>query len=100
MLGKFRKKANRKLGRVGVENKQKIVAFIDSYIKEHGYSPLQREICKATGFAQSSVSRHIWHLVDDGILTIDCSRKSFMRDLVVKENWQEDFKRYFESEVV
>ena len=48
----------------------KIVAFIDAYIKEHGYSPTMREIGAAVGITSTShVSYHIDRLVEQGKLT-------------------------------
>jgi len=49
---------------------EKIIAFIDLYIKEHGYSPNFREIGEAVGVTSTShVSYWIDKLVDAGRLT-------------------------------
>lgn len=60
----------------GVASRERIIEFVSSYLKENGYSPLQRDICKATGLSSSSVNRYVWELVDRGILVIDCNEKS------------------------
>ena len=48
----------------------KILAFIDAYIKEHGFSPTMREIGAAVGISSTShVSYWIDKLVNEGKLT-------------------------------
>ena len=48
----------------------KILTFIDSYIKEHGYSPTMREIGEAVGISSTShVSYWIDRLVEEGKIT-------------------------------
>ena len=48
----------------------KIVAYIDAYIKEHGFSPTMREIGAAVGITSTShVSYWITKLVNEGKLT-------------------------------
>ena len=48
----------------------KILAFIDAYIKEHGYSPTMREIGEAVGISSTShVSYWIDRLVEQGKVT-------------------------------
>ena len=48
----------------------KILAFIDTYIKEHGYSPNMREIGDAVGISSTShVSYWIDRLIEQGKLT-------------------------------
>lgn len=48
----------------------KILSFIDAYIKEHGYSPTMREIGEAVGISSTShVSYWIDRLVEEGKIT-------------------------------
>lgn len=92
------KYASKRAYRQGVECRWKIVNFIDEYIKEHGYSPLQREIVEGTGIGKTSVNLYIWKLVDAGILEIDCNAKS-RRNVKVADGWISNAE-IFESEVI
>ena len=47
----------------------KIVAFIEAYIKEHGYSPSLKEIGEAVGISISHVSYWVDKMVEEGRLT-------------------------------
>jgi len=48
----------------------KILAFIDGFIKDHGYSPTMREIGEGVGITSTShVSYWIDKLVEEGRLT-------------------------------
>jgi repressor LexA len=50
--------------------RDKVLAFIDAYIKEHGYSPSFREIGEALGISSTShVSYWVTRLVLEGRLT-------------------------------
>lgn len=56
--------------------KEKIYRFILSKQEENGYPPTVREICDGVGLASpASVHRYLRLLTEDGLLTVDSSKK-------------------------
>ena len=52
--------------------KKKILDFIITYIKEHGYSPSVREIGDGVGLkSTSSVQNHLTQMIKSGMLETD-----------------------------
>lgn len=70
MYEKYKYTSNRAYQR-GMASRKKIIEFVSSYLKKHGYSPLQSEIVIGTGLSHSSVNRYFWEFVDKGIFEID-----------------------------
>ena len=56
----------------GIAVRERILKFIVSYIKGHGYSPTVREICEGVGLkSTSSVQRHLLRMFNEGVLETD-----------------------------
>jgi repressor LexA len=49
--------------------KDKILAFLRSFIAEHGYSPTVREIAEAVGLSTSGTYHHLEALRAEGAIT-------------------------------
>lgn len=57
------------MGRKAVDKQQKILEFVSKYMKENGYPPAIREICKGVGLSSTStVHAHLETLKRDGLL--------------------------------
>lgn len=57
-----------------------IVAFVDGYIADHGFSPTVREIAAGVGLASSSTAhKHLRALALEGRLTYDPARPRTIR---------------------
>ena len=55
-----------------METRNKILEFIVSYIKQHGYSPTVREIGQGVNLkSTSSVHRHLQKLLSEGKIETD-----------------------------
>lgn len=55
-----------------METRNKILEFIVSYIKQHGYSPTVREIGQGVNLkSTSSVHRHLQKLLQEGKIETD-----------------------------
>lgn len=54
-----------------------ILEYIKNYIREHGYAPSIREICKGTGISSTStVQGYLQSLFDGGILETDLTTEA------------------------
>lgn len=54
---------------LGVERREKILAFIAAFVEKHGYSPTVREVASGVGLASPGAAhRQLEHLVDEGAL--------------------------------
>lgn len=53
------------------ENRKDIYLFILRYIKEHCYSPSNKEIAEELHMSATTVRRHIDELIEDGLLETD-----------------------------
>lgn len=63
------------LGRKSSEKQEQILAFVNDYIKENGYPPSIREICKGVGLSSTStVHAHLNNLMQSGLIKKDNSR--------------------------
>ncbi len=69
----------------------KIVSFVDSYTKEHGYCPSVREIGCAVGLkSTSTVYGHLKRMQRDGILTFSPFTP---RSITLNESYSRQLKR-------
>ena len=56
----------------GISVRKEILAYIISYITEHGYAPTVREIATGVGLkSTSSVQSHLAKMFDEGMLETD-----------------------------
>lgn len=56
----------------GRQVREKILAYVVSYIQDHGYPPTRREIGEAVGLKfPSSVQSHIRRMIGEGTLETD-----------------------------
>lgn len=46
------------------EHQQKLIDFVDKYVKEKGYGPTEREMTSAIGYKSSSYGVVNWHISD------------------------------------
>lgn len=59
----------------GNEVRQRIVAFIASYIREHGFSPTDAEIAEHVGRTRQAVSQQVLLLAEQGRLVLHGKRR-------------------------
>jgi len=63
------------LGKKSSEKQEQILNFVNNYIKENGYPPSIREICKGVGLSSTStVHAHLNTLTANGLLKKDNSK--------------------------
>ena len=63
------------LGRKSSEKQEEILNFVNGYIKENGYPPSIREICKGVGLSSTStVHAHLNNLTQSGLIKKDNSK--------------------------
>ena len=63
------------MGRKSSEKQEQILAFVNDYIKENGYPPAIREICKGVGLSSTStVHAHLNNLMQNGLIKKDNSK--------------------------
>lgn len=60
-----------RMAREGQENRKNVYLYILKYIKEHCYSPSNKEIAEGLEISPGTVRRHIDELIDDGLLETD-----------------------------
>jgi DNA-binding MarR family transcriptional regulator len=49
-------------------HQNKIERYLEEYIREHGYGPLNREIAEGTGLSQPTVTRALRRLAQRGVI--------------------------------
>lgn len=57
---------NPQMTEFGEHRRDKILAFVQAFREEHGYSPTQQEIADHIGASIASVQRHVGKLEDEG----------------------------------
>lgn len=60
-----------RMAREGQENRKDIYLCIIRYIKEHCYSPSNKEIAESLQMSTTTVRKHIDELIEDGLLETD-----------------------------
>lgn len=68
------------MSKKGEDKQQKILNFVNEYMRENGYSPSIREICKGVGLSSTStVHAHLETLKKNGFLEKDNSKSRSIR---------------------